>query len=417
MKKKILHEISSSQIHIVEMSSSAVNGRRKAKLVLHEIFPDNTCWQENGLSWLREYTEQNMHTVEGMSVTVEFADDKKIEPFGHGYSGVNPDSGMPEFNDAVMVGFTYSPKIEEIMVNGKMITALTAEASLDQHRYPLFVDWLFSEVNSGSTINGSVEIVGADEGSQIQYEAGEWTPTGRVPVKFAYSGYAILGIRAADPSAVILELSAANNQPQSDLDRVRKKILELELNNNKQTQMQQIVEKEKTIMDEKLKAAFDEIKTQIAKNVEINELEGALEKSEATVEQLRTVLTKAEEERDNAWKELDILRQKIDELTELIAKKEIDAAVSELNTALSVFTDEQRKVAQKEIDAYRDSPNVSEINSIVATIKLAIADKMLENAKIMAEQNSFVDERYSLNAVFGSMDDDDTGTGDVASMY
>ena len=454
MKKKILHEVSSSALHIVEMSSSAVNGRRRAKLVLHEIYPDDTRWQENGLSWLREYTEQNMHTVEGMSVTVEFADGKKREPFGHGYSGVNPDNGMPEFNDAVMVGFTHSPKIEEVSINGRIITALTAEASLDQHRYPLFVDWLFCEVNSGNTISGSIEIVGADEGSQIQYEAGEWTPTGRVPIKFAYSGYAILGIRAADPSAVILELSSmnredrhgheaafcvtkssdANNQEKSDLNFVKEKISEMESNctsmnredrrgrEAKSSDAKQNIgvkknKKEVGLMNEKaILAELSELKKLIA---ELNSSESDDKKMAdicAENELLKRQIAELEEKLEKATSENNEMSEKNTALEAATRELEKKQLIAELNSALAKFTDEQKKVAQKEIDAFVANPMKSEINSVVAAIKIAIADKVMESAKIMAEQNSMNDDRYTLNSVFGSMDEAES-TGVTASIY
>ena len=41
---------------IYEISSeNKIAGRRPIKVVLHEIFPDNTRWQENGISWKEEY--------------------------------------------------------------------------------------------------------------------------------------------------------------------------------------------------------------------------------------------------------------------------------------------------------------------------------------------------------------------------
>ena len=40
---------------IYEISSeNKIAGRRPIKVVLHEIFPDNTRWQENGISWKEE---------------------------------------------------------------------------------------------------------------------------------------------------------------------------------------------------------------------------------------------------------------------------------------------------------------------------------------------------------------------------
>ena len=35
------------------------NGRRRVKIVLHEIYPDNTRWNINGISYLEQYTRDN----------------------------------------------------------------------------------------------------------------------------------------------------------------------------------------------------------------------------------------------------------------------------------------------------------------------------------------------------------------------
>jgi len=411
VKKKQLYEIFSSQMQIVEMSSRAVNGRRRAKFVMHEIFPDDTQWNENGLSWQREYTEQNMHSIDGMSVTVEFADDKKREPFGHGYSGVNSKTGMPEFSNAVVVGHTHSPKIETLEVNGKKITALTAECSLDQHRYPLFIDWLFGEVNSGNTIKGSIEIVGANEGTQIQYESGKWTPTGRVPVSFAYSGFAILGIRAADPAAVVLELSSAKDENDSTMKLVKQKISKLSSNSKPQKRIVEInntdKQEEPNIMDEnKIRSMFNEMKANIiaelnssnADDKKMADLCAENEKLTTRIKELEADLEKATSEKNEVIRERDKLGGEIKDLE----KKQL---VAELNNNLAPFTDEQKKVAKTEIDAFMNEPSQSEINSIVAKVKLAMAEKMMADAKAATEINSFDKNTMALGDIFGATDD------------
>ena len=42
------------------------NGRRRVKIVLHEIYPDNTRWNINGISYLEQYTRDNADTVKGI---------------------------------------------------------------------------------------------------------------------------------------------------------------------------------------------------------------------------------------------------------------------------------------------------------------------------------------------------------------
>ena len=67
---------------IYEISSeNKIAGRRPIKVVLHEIFPDNTRWQENGISWKEEYVQANLHSVVGMSIVAEFLTEDRDVPY------------------------------------------------------------------------------------------------------------------------------------------------------------------------------------------------------------------------------------------------------------------------------------------------------------------------------------------------
>lgn len=44
-----------------------ITGRRKLKIVLHEIYPDENHWNINGITYLEQYTRDNADTVKGMS--------------------------------------------------------------------------------------------------------------------------------------------------------------------------------------------------------------------------------------------------------------------------------------------------------------------------------------------------------------
>ena len=43
-----------------------ITGRRKLKIVLHEIYPDENHWNINGITYLEQYTRDNADTVKGM---------------------------------------------------------------------------------------------------------------------------------------------------------------------------------------------------------------------------------------------------------------------------------------------------------------------------------------------------------------
>jgi len=374
----------------VEISSAPINGRRAAKMILHEIFPDDgSQWQKNGISWTRKYTEENMQTAEGMSITVEFVDG---EPYGHGFNGVTSD-GKLDFSAAVMVGYAHSPKIETLEINGKRIEALTVQASLDEHRYPLFIDWLFTEINQGKTIAGSVEIVGRNKGSEIVYDGG-WKEFGRIPSKFSYSGYALLGIEGADPSAVLIEL---NNAAKS-------KNL-----------------KEEVMTTNEIKEALaSEFKTLADKIAEVN----SVDKSEVDtltkeIADLKASLAKAEAECNKAKADLAKSEASKNDLQAKLTAAEKNELISELNAALAKFNEEQKAVAKDQIKAFMEKPLRSEINNIVASIKVAYADKKLAEAKSITEQNSNEDNRYnySLNSIFGSIEESHKPIEGEASVY
>ena len=49
---------------IFELSNERqITGRRKIKVVLHEIFSNHNEWQENGISWDEKYTQQTIDSV------------------------------------------------------------------------------------------------------------------------------------------------------------------------------------------------------------------------------------------------------------------------------------------------------------------------------------------------------------------
>ena len=148
---------------IYEISSeNKIVGRRPIKVVLHEIFPDNTRWQENGISWKEEYVQANLHSVVGMSIVAEFLTEDRDVPYNHGMTDVREEDKLPLFEDATMVGHFDKAYVDDVEIGGVTKRCLVAEGTLDEMRYPKFVAWL-RENMADSVVKGSVEIVGKPE--------------------------------------------------------------------------------------------------------------------------------------------------------------------------------------------------------------------------------------------------------------
>lgn len=385
---------------IYEISSeSKIAGRRPFKAVLHEIFSDDSQWQDNGISWKEEFVQLNMHSVVGMSVVVEFLTEERDVPYGHGMTDIREEDNLPLFEDATVVGHFEKAYIGDIEITGATKRVLIAEGILDEMRYPKFVAWLREHMTE-SVVKGSVEIVGKAEHEDHIIYSGGWKDQGRVPQFYDYSGYAILGVKPADEAAIVMEL-----------------------NNRK-------IDKEDQKMDEKLKelmAAVNGISTGItetnskwdqywaqvnAKEAEITQLNADIKAKEAEIAQLRADYESesaarilAEEGLTEANAAKEAAETSLSEANAKIATLEGEAAKVELNAALAPYTEEQQAVARDEIDAFNANPGSVEINSIIGKICTAIVQQAREQSKT-SETNS--DSQID---VFGMMD---TATGNQA---
>ena len=194
-------------------SESKIAGRRPIKVILHEIFPDDSTWQENGISWIEKYVQANLHSVVGMSITVEFLTDDRDIPYGHGMTEIRVQDNLPLFEDATMVGHFDRAYIDDVEIDGVTKRVLIAEGTLDEMRYPKFVAWL-REHMAESTIKGSVEIVGKAEHDGYIIYSGGWKEQGRIPQIYDYSGYAILSVKPADEAAIVMELNNKKQQKE-----------------------------------------------------------------------------------------------------------------------------------------------------------------------------------------------------------
>lgn len=341
---------------IFEMSSEAtVSGRRPIKAVLHEIFSDSSHYQKNGISWNEEYTKNNMATVAGMSITAEFLSEERKTPYGHGLTDMK--DNMPLLEDATVVGHFDRAYIDTIEINGETKTVLVGEGTLDEMRYPKFVGWVKDHLQL-SSVEGSVEIVGKlKNDNHIVYDGG-WKEEGRVPQEYDYSGYAILSIEPADDSAIVLELNAKQQKKEEE-----------PMDENLKNEMVGLINNAITEQNNK----WDEYYANLsAKEAEITQLTADIAAKEAEIAQLRADFEKEEAARMQAEAGLSEANSKIEAM-------KADAAKAELNSALEGYTDEQKAVAQEEIDKFMETPGGEvEINSIIGKICTDIVRKARE---------------------------------------
>ncbi len=357
---------------IYEIASERnISGRRPIKLILHEIFPDNSTWQENGISWSENYTQDNLDSVVGMSLCVEFLDENRKLPYGHGLTEIR--DNMPLFEDATMVGVCDKAYIDDVEIDGETKRALIAEGHLDEMRYPKFVEWLQGQLKTGD-VKGSVEIVGKPENDKHIIYDGGWKEKGRIPQIYDYSGYAILGIRPADDTAIVLEL---NNR----------------IINNK----------EEEYMDEKALNQFvsdikDSVATAVAetnsKNADyekqISELNEQIAAKDNEIAELNKKCKKFEDEAAEKDTKISEQNTEITTMKETNAALEKEKAISELNAALADYTPEQQAFAQTEINAFKEDPTKVEINSVISKICTEMV-RVSREAKKTHEQNSAPD--------------------------
>lgn len=194
-----------------------VPGRRKVKLILHEVHPDRQHWNRNGITYLEQYTRDNADSVKGMPLCAEFLDDDKEVPYGHGLTGQV--RNMPVFEDSVQVGAFEDWSIEDVEIDGKMRRCLCAIGYINESRYPNFVKWLEKQIENGSPVYGSVEMTGTkDNDGEIIYDGG-WKEQGRIPMIYDYIGHCLISITPADDAALVTAFDMARGEFDDIFDK------------------------------------------------------------------------------------------------------------------------------------------------------------------------------------------------------
>lgn len=386
------------------------NGRRRVKIVLHEIYPDNTRWNINGISYLEQYTRDNADTVKGMPLCAEFLDNDKEIPYGHGLTGQI--KNMPVFEDSVQVGVFEDWSIEDIELEDGMHRCLCGVGYINEARYPKFVKWIEDKIADGITIRGSVEFVGTKENDgEIIYDGG-WKEQGRIPMIYDYSGYCILSVKPSDSTAVLVELNQFN----------RKNLEVIEMN---EEMMKALSDLKTDIISEFQDTRKVEVNSQVASleshvaelNSKIDELNASIKEKDEEISELNQKCEKSESDAKAKEDELDAKNKELNALVETQAAElnELKKAnkIAELNSALADYTDEQKDFAKEEIEAFNADPFSVEINSIVTKIDATAYKKIREeNAKKSLEMNSMKDEFDGIMSAIDPIVKDDNSVDD-----
>ena len=363
------------------------NGRRKFKVVLHEIYPDDcidtnnevgTIYNKNGITWIREYCEKAAETIKDMSLRVEFLDDERTEILGHGNTGF--EEGLPTFENAEVIGHFTKGYVDTIKDKEDVEhTVMIGEGYIDEMCYKAYVSKLEEEMSEGNAPAGSVEICHTDDNETIVYKYG-YKDEGRIPMEFVYSGYALISVTAADDQAKMIELNEQTKECENTMtDAEIKAIIEQTVNelSSREAEMNECKQNCETQISE----------ANAAKETAIAEMNEAI----ATSQQIQAALDACRKELDEAYQKIDALYDEMKVLNKEIGEARAKERIAAMEGAIAQFNDEQRGYAKEEIEAFKADPEKCEINTITDKILREIGAKAMEaaanEAKIAAEQN------------------------------
>lgn len=398
--------------NILEVSEKiSKGGRVPIKIALHKIHNDPKETNKNGIHWKREYVVDAMESANGIPICAEFIDPEEKEvPLGHGLTGmmINKDGlEEPVFLNSETVGVIEKAYIEEFEDDDEKNEMLVGEGYLYNQRYPKFVQWIRDNYATNG-VETSIEIVGLPENdNNILYEEDKPTQDFRTCKSYLYSGCAILSLEAADPDAIVLEISQKRHQKKEE------KSMDFNMD-----EVKSVIEKTITELNEKdavhatevqsLNTQISELNSQIEnKDAEISEKENTITELNASVEQLKKVIADMEVERDTWWKQKDILEAEL-------AKAKVAEKLSELDTAMGEFNEAEKEVVKEDIAALQEKiekcekseelENVtSEINSIKSKICMAIVEKQKADEKARKSEQNSHEKQVTVEDIFGEM--------------
>lgn len=391
---------------VFEISSKKnKDGKRHFKAVLYKLQPPecvvnnvgtNGFWNENGITFIEEYSKKQLDSIKDMSITCDFIDEEKTEISAHGDTGEFTKDGLPIF-EANIIGHFNKGYIGDYEENGDTYRVVYGEGILDEFRNPKYIEILDKNISQGIFPSGSIEIFRPTDSEHIEYLNGKFEQ-GRVPINFIHSGYTLV-LTPADKTAKIIELNSKNK------------------------------ESEDTIMDEKtLALIIDSVKNTISESnsknseyenkiVELNDIiadkDNKIVELTTNIEKVQKALDDLKSQEETHWNEKRLLEEEI-------AKMRVEKRIAEMNSALEGFSDDEKNYAKTEIDNFNADPMNVEINSIVEKIysevgKKALADEKAKREQEISELNS---KKSTIVDVYGDIFETSSSmTEDEMSIY
>lgn len=379
---------------ILEISSddnSKLAGRSRIKLILHTIYPDDSReTNSNGIHWVRKYTEANLASVQGMPIAVSFADDEKSIPLGHGNIEFRKENGKvtPVFEGSETVGHIESASIQTLSIDGVEQTVLVGDGVLYNQRYPNFVDYCKEAILLGS-LKASIEICGTDENDGNIIYDGERTDAFRIPMVYDYSGIAILGVKEADENCYVIEV----NEKISDED---KKEVNPIMNEDVIKALISDTIREALCRNEEYESKMSEL------NAQLDAMKSECAAKDAKIAELNAQIEASKKDAESCAADLEKCNSELNEIKKT-------NALNALNDALAKFSEDEQKVAEVEINAYKENPLEGNLDVINTKILAGIGEAKMkadEEAKIAAETNAAKDDSLD---IFGAVGTDPNG--------
>lgn len=372
---------------LFELSSKKYkNGRRPFVAALYELQPPEcvvddvgTKFNKNGITFLEEYASKQLDSIKDMSVTVAFLDEERTLISDHGVTGT--EDGLPVFENSTAVGHFTRGYIDDVEIDGERRRCVVGEGLLDEMRYKPFIETLEAELSNGKSVNGSIEIYRSEGNDGIVYKKG-WLPEGRIPTEYVHSGWAMV-LNPADVNSTLLEL-----------------------NSKKQN-------KEENIMDEKTMrdVIVNAINETNSKNEElankIQELNNAIKEKDGKIAELTKNVDDKKDEDKNKDAKIQELNNKVAELESELNDCKKAEQNSRLDKALEVFSEDEQKFAESEINSFREDPLSGNVEAIVGKIYSGIGQAAKKSAQKIAEQNSANnDSELDIFSEINSVEDD-----------
>lgn len=378
--------------NVLEIATKATKGGRvPIKIALLKIHEDSKETNNNGIHWEENYVINALGSAKMMPICAEFCDETKSVPLGHGLTGIVVDAtGIrePFFGNSETVGVIETSAVETVSINGVDTRVLTGSGYLYSHRYPNFVQWV-RENYALNHVDTSVEIMGLKENNnKIVYAEGNPTEKFRTPKEFVFSGTSILALKPADENAIVLEV-AQNKNKEETLDVDENKIIE--------------VIKETITETNSIKAESDAKISEL--NNDLSEKEQTIVELNATVEQLQKALEDIKKEQETFWEEKEILTKELAEL-------KVEKRLNELNETISVYSEDEKKLAEAEINAFKEDPLNGSIEEINSKICVGIIAKQKESEKVL-EQNSMNNKKNEVIDIFSEINSDTEADDDT----